>query len=609
MKRIGALLSLLLVPLIAQGQDTLKVMTYNLLNYQSGVNARDQYYRTVIRHVRPDLLVVQEISASSGSTQQATVDSFYSRVVNVVFPGQFSKGTFVPDPNDTGNEIYYRPSKFTFINNTPIHTELRDISEFKLYNAAAADTFRIYSLHLKAGQGFETNRAAEVDSLRKVTNALPAGKYFIVCGDYNMYGSTELAYSKLLQDNPTDDGHFVDAINLAGTWNTPAYAPYHTQSPRLRAFGGGATGGMDDRFDMILYSRAVSQPGKIRYLAGSLTPIGNDGLHYNDSINHLPNTAVPDSVANALHNASDHLPVSARFVFSGGGGGANITLLTKIVLRDNGGESDSLEFGTGVGATDGIDALFGEYEQPPVPPIGVLDVRWRITGTQGAKRDMRDTLGGTRVQVIYTGQIQAGAGGYPFVLRWNHLELPAGTFMLRDGTGGIVFTVNMKQQDSLLITDSDVQVFQVVYNVGNTVYSNVQQGWNIVSVPVTVNDRRKTTVFPTSTSSAFAYTVVGYVNRDTLDYGKGYWLNFPSPQTVTITGSVRNHDTLFVSTGWNLIGSTSVPVAVTAIQQIPVGIVSSPFFEYLGGYATADSLRSAKGYWVKAIQNGLLILR
>lgn len=611
MKRVTPLLSLLLVSFTAYGQDTLKVMSYNLLNYQSGVNSRDQYYRTVLRHVRPDLLIVQEISNSSGSTQQASVDSFYSRVVNVVFPGQFSKGAFVPDPNDTGNEIYYKPSRFTFISNTPIHTALRDISEFKLYNAAAADTFRVFSVHLKAGSGgqYDTLRAAEVDSLRKVTNALPTGKYFMVCGDFNIYGSTESAYQKLLQDNPADDGHFLDAVNLTGTWNAGAYAPHHTQSPRVRAFGGGATGGMDDRFDLILYSRAVSQPGKIRYLGGSLTPIGNDGLHYNDSINHLPNNAVPDSVANALHYASDHLPVSARFVFSGGGGGGGISFLQKIVLRDNGGDSDSLEYGTGVGATDGIDVLFGEYEQPPPPPLGVFDVRWRITGTQGTKRDIRDTLGGTRVQVICTGQIQPGSGGYPFVVRWNNSGLPAGTFTLRDGPGGVHFLIDMRQQDSLVIADPDVQVFQIVVDAGNIVYSNVQLGWNIVSLPVNVADRSKTSVFPSSTSNAFAYTVAGYANRDTLDYGKGYWLKFPSPQIVNISGSIRDHDTVSVSSGWNLIGSTSVPVAVTSIQQIPSGIVSSSFFEYLGSYIASSSLRPAHGYWIKVNQDGRLILR
>jgi hypothetical protein len=311
----------ILIPLLvvtASAQDTLKVMDWNLLNYVDA--SRDQYYRTVLRHVKPDVLVVEEM------TSQVMVDAFYSNVVNLVFPGQFSSGAFINGP-DTDNGIYYKPSKFTFISNTAIHTVLRDINEFKLYNATAADTIRIYAVHLKASSGSanEVKRAAEVDSLRKVTNALPAGKYFTVMGDFNVYGSTEQAYQKLLQDNPTDDGHFVDALVMTGLWNDPAYTPYHTQSPRVRSFGGGATGGMDDRFDMILYSRAVSQPGKIRYLMNSLTPVGNDGNHYNDSINRLPNTAVPDSVANALHYASDHLPVYAKFVFSPGAG-ANPTI-------------------------------------------------------------------------------------------------------------------------------------------------------------------------------------------------------------------------------------------------------------------------------------------
>src|SRR6185369_5680553 len=47
---------------------------------------------------------------------------------------------------------------------------------------------------------------------------------------------------------------------------------------------------------------------------GSYTPFGNDGIaHYNDDINATspngPNTAVSQAVANALHDAADHIPV------------------------------------------------------------------------------------------------------------------------------------------------------------------------------------------------------------------------------------------------------------------------------------------------------------
>ena len=78
---------------------------------------------------------------------------------------------------------------------------------------------------------------------------------------------------------------------------------------------GGATGGLDDRFDMILYSKSVSEPGGVTYIANSLTEYGNDGNQYNDSINQRPNNAVPDSIADALHYASDHLPVYSLFEF------------------------------------------------------------------------------------------------------------------------------------------------------------------------------------------------------------------------------------------------------------------------------------------------------
>lgn len=308
--KIHRVLMLLVFPCILFAQDTLTICTYNLLNYDTNTS-RDSYFRTVIRHIQPDVLVVQEI------TSQAAVDNFFNNVVNTISPGEFARGTFINGP-DTDNAIYFRTSKFTFVANTPIRTALRDINEFKLYSISADDTLRLYSVHLKASSGStnEALRAAEVDSLRRVTNVLPNGKYFMVLGDFNIYHSAESAYQKLLQVNATDDGRFLDALNMTGTWNNSAYAAYHTQSPRTRGFGGGSTGGMDDRFDMILYSRAISEPGRIQYLMGSLTPVGNDGLHFNDSINRLPNFAVPDSVANALHYSSDHLPVSARFVFT-----------------------------------------------------------------------------------------------------------------------------------------------------------------------------------------------------------------------------------------------------------------------------------------------------
>ncbi len=296
---------------------------------------------------------------------------------------------------------------------------------------------------------------------------------------------------------------------------------------------------------------------------------------------------------------------SSNSVFSISSG---FSLLTRMYLRDNGGSLDSLEYGTGAGATDGIDASFGEFELPPLPPTGVMDVRWQIAGTLGTERDIRDTLGGTHQQIIYTGKLQAGEG-YPFVLKWNNLDLPAGTFTLRDGPAGAFFLVNMKLQDSLVFTDDQIPQFQIVYDAGNVVSSAAQTGWNILSVPVTVADRRKTVVFPGSTSNAFAYTPIGYVNDDTLDYGVGYWLKFPSTQSLSLTGGAITSDTVEVIQGWNIIGSISTSVPVGSIIQIPGGIVASSYFGYgITGYGSATSIDPMRGYWVKVNQSGKLVL-
>jgi len=289
-------------------QPTHKIMSYNALNYPgSTASIRNPYFSSVISNANPDILVMQEMTSQTG------VNGF---LTNVLIPinSSYTAGTFLDGP-DTDNAIFFKSNLFTFISNTVIPTTLRDINEFKLIYNATSDTLRIYSVHLKASDtpADEQQRLSEVTILRNVTDALPTNKNYIVCGDFNIYGSTEPAYQKLLNQSTT--GYFLDLFNLSGTWNNSAYAQYHTQSPRVRAFDGGATGGMDDRFDMILMSPALINSGGITYVPGSFVSYGNDGLHYNDSINAPPNNAVGQTIANALHNASDHIPVFANFSF------------------------------------------------------------------------------------------------------------------------------------------------------------------------------------------------------------------------------------------------------------------------------------------------------
>jgi hypothetical protein len=137
----------------------------------------------------------------------------------------------------------------------------------------------------------------------------------------------------------------------------------------------------------------------------------------------------------------------------------------------------------------------------------------------------------------------------------------------------------------------------------------VQTGWNLISLPLTVGDWRVSTLYPSATVGAFAFIPGGgYIRRDSVSNGFGYWVKFPSGQTIVLNGIPRLFDTLSVSAGWNLIGTIAKPVAVASILQIPSGIVQSPFYGRNGGYVPTDTLVPGKAYWVKTIPEGRLVL-
>jgi photosystem II stability/assembly factor-like uncharacterized protein len=135
----------------------------------------------------------------------------------------------------------------------------------------------------------------------------------------------------------------------------------------------------------------------------------------------------------------------------------------------------------------------------------------------------------------------------------------------------------------------------------------VRNKWNLVSVPLTVGDLLKTSLFPFATSSAYAFDG-GYTPEAALEYGRGYWLKFSAAQTVTMSGALLAADTIDVAAGWNLVGSLSESFPVTNISSIPGGLVTSDFFGYTGSYVTASVLDPGMGYWVKVASAGQLVM-
>ena len=304
MGRIVVSLLLLLVVLAPHAEE-ITLTNWNLLNYPGSTGlARAPYMRTVLASIRTDLLVVQEIDTQSGVTH------FMTNVLEVMEPGVWSAAQF-HDGYDSDRALFYRTGSVEVLAYGWLETDLRTIDWWQLRLPGTGNEFRLYTLHLKASQGSseELQRLAECQVLRTALDALDPQLPFVVTGDHNLYTAAEPAYQWLTAPGP---GELFDPIEQEGDWHdNPAYAGIHTQSTRTVAFGGGATGGLDDRFDLMLVSEELLDQSALEIRPETYTAYGNDGAHFNQSIINNGNSAVPADVAEALYQSSDHLPVFA----------------------------------------------------------------------------------------------------------------------------------------------------------------------------------------------------------------------------------------------------------------------------------------------------------
>ena len=298
------LLTFIILPIYS---EAVKVVSWNLLNFPGSTGvAREAYFRMVINKLNPDVLVVQEMLSQTG------VNQFLSRVMNYTYPGRYAAAGFTDGP-DTDNAMFYRKSTISYLARKQIATTLRDISVYrvKIISGLGLNTeFRICSVHLKAGtsSGDKVQREYEAKIMRTYLNSLSGTSPFLVCGDFNLYTSSESSFVELTESQTDNDGRCKDPINKLGSWHDNyTFAKYHSQSSRATAFGGGASGGIDDRFDLILVPYVNRR--NLVYKSGTYKAYGNDGLHFNKSVNSGTNTAVGTDIANALYKASDHLPV------------------------------------------------------------------------------------------------------------------------------------------------------------------------------------------------------------------------------------------------------------------------------------------------------------
>ena len=160
--------------------------------------------------------------------------------------------------------------------------------------------------------------------------------------------------------------------------------------------------------------------------------------------------------------------------------------------------------------------------------------------------------------------------------------------------GNITFISNAESSPDCIgaIGTSKTYHHSITYNKGGE--------WTLVSIPV------KPDIAQTM-CSLISYER-SYVTQDSMIFGTGYWAK---PESVVIFRGIAVMDSAEISIDakWNIIGSLTVPVAITQITAVPPEMILSPFYGYDSGrYKMTDTLYPGRGYWVKSNRIGKLKL-
>ena len=334
MKRKTPLIFLLLlwIALPSWAQDTLTVMQYNLLyygNYNSGfadcyetnnnTQRKDECIRTIVDYVKPDIFTVCEFGATA-----ALQNNFLRHNLNINGATYWKSDNIINYAGENIiNHIFYNSNKMGLKSHVALRTNPRDTDVYELYlktpNLAAGDTIKLVCIvaHPKAGQGYESQRRALMQTAMDYVNQHYPTDNVLIMGDFNMYSANESGYRLLTQTYSNPAICFMDpvaGVGGVGEWtNNGQFAQFHTQSTRSYSDECFSSGGLDDRFDFILMADEIAfSYNHLRYVQGSYHAVGNDGLHFNMSVDQGTNNAVPAEVAEALFDGSDHLPVTMK---------------------------------------------------------------------------------------------------------------------------------------------------------------------------------------------------------------------------------------------------------------------------------------------------------
>jgi len=142
-----------------------------------------------------------------------------------------------------------------------------------------------------------------------------------------------------------------------------------------------------------------------------------------------------------------------------------------------------------------------------------------------------------------------------------------------------------------------------------TITIDYVQDWNLVGLPLQVEDASCFYIFPESVEGTLYSFDDGYGLETSLIHGEGYWLRFNEEGSTSISGSPVNELTISLNEGWNLISGISSPINTLDIEDPDEIIIPGTIYGFTsGGYSSTDNIEPGNGYWIRANNPGYISL-
>ena len=163
--------------------------------------------------------------------------------------------------------------------------------------------------------------------------------------------------------------------------------------------------------------------------------------------------------------------------------------------------------------------------------------------------------------------------------------------------------------NQLEVDYSDLCTIQIVSEGNEEIIVDYQSDWNLVGLPLGVEETSYITLFPESIEGTLYSFNGGYNTEISLTTGEGYWLRFNNAGSTAISGSQIDELTINLNEDWNLISGISTPIEISAIQDPDGIIISGTIYGFApGGYSNEEIIEPGKGYWVRTNNTGSITL-